>query len=386
MAKINGKFLFEVVVNRLKKSKYLKKIVLAVPSNKNNIFLRKLLKRKKINFFSGSENDVLDRYYKAAKKFKAKIVVRITGDCPLIDPDIVDEVIKNLISRNVDYASNTNPPTFPDGLDVEVFKFDVLKKLWKITNRKADREHVTPFIYKRKKLFKIFNLRSKKDYSKQSWTIDQKEDLDNIYTIFKRFNFNMNISWKKVLNFTKNKPKIYNFKKLNKRNQGGKLGSGQKLWIRANSIIPGGNMLLSKRAEQFLPIFWPSYFSKSKGCYVWDLDGKKYIDFSLMGVGTNILGYGNKAVDDAVKKVLKKGNMTTLNCPEEVLLAEKLIKLHPWASMAKFTRSGGEANAVAIRIARAASKRDKVAICGYHGWHDWYIAANLKNKNNLHFN
>ncbi len=383
LAKIKNKYLFEIVIDRLKKSKYLSKIVMAVPNNKNNITLRRALNRKKINFFAGSENDVLDRYYKAAKKFKAKIVVRITGDCPLIDADIVDKMIKSLISRKVDYASNTNPPTFPDGLDVEVFKFDVLKKLWEDTKNKSDREHVTPLIFKRKKPFKTFNLFLKKDHSKQCWTVDQVEDLDNIYEIFKKFNFNINISWKKILNYTKNKTKIYNFKKLNKRNLGGRLGSGQKLWIKANSIIPGGSMLLSKRAEQFLPIFWPSYFSKSSGCYVWDLDGKKYIDFSLMGVGTNILGYANKKVDNAVKKVLRKGNMTTLNCPEEVLLAEKLVKLHPWASMAKFTRSGGEANAVAIRIARAATKRDKVAICGYHGWHDWYIAANLKNKSSL---
>ena len=104
-------------------------------------------------------------------------------------------------------------------------------------------------------------------------------------------------------------------------------GEGQDLWERAKKVIPGGNMLLSKRSEMFLPKYWPSYFSKSSGCYVWDLDGKKYIDFSLMGVGTNILGYANKKVDNAVKKVLRKGNMTTLNCPEEVLLAEKLVKL-----------------------------------------------------------
>ena len=102
-----------------------------------------------------------------------------------------------------------------------------------------------------------------------------------------------------------------------------------------------------------------------------------------MGVGTNILGYSHTEVDNAVRKVIDKGNMSTLNCPEEVYLSEKLIKLHPWSEMVKLTRSGGEANAVAIRIARAAVKKDKVAICGYHGWHDWYLAANLKNKDKL---
>ena len=159
---------------------------------------------------------------------------------------------------------------------------------------------------------------------------------------------------------------------------------GQKLWNKAKTIIPGGNMLLSKRSEMFLPNLWPSYFSKSKGCHVWDLDGNRYTDMSIMGIGTNILGYGNDEVDDAVREVINNGNMSTLNCPEEVYLSEKLISLHPWSGMVKYARSGGEANAIAIRIARAATKRStKVAVCGYHGWHDWYLAANLNDKNNL---
>ncbi len=157
----------------------------------------------------------------------------------------------------------------------------------------------------------------------------------------------------------------------------------QRLWLKAKKIIPGGNMMLSKKPELFLPEKWPPYFSKTKGCKVWDLDGREYTDLSIMGVGTNILGYNNLEVDQAVKKTIKKGNMSTLNCPEEVYLSEKLIKMNPWAQMAKFTRTGAEANSVAIRIARAASGKDNIAVCGYHGWHDWYLAANIKNRSNL---
>ncbi|WP_419902607.1 aminotransferase class III-fold pyridoxal phosphate-dependent enzyme [Kiloniella sp.] len=159
--------------------------------------------------------------------------------------------------------------------------------------------------------------------------------------------------------------------------------SGQKLWQRAKEIIPGGNMLLSKRAEMFLPDQWPAYFSKASGCRVWDLDDNEYIDMSIMGIGTNTLGYGHPEVDEAVRNTVTAGNMSTFNCPEEVYLAEKLVELHPWADMARFSRSGGEANAIAIRIARAAAGKDKVAICGYHGWHDWYLAANLGDDKNL---
>ena len=157
----------------------------------------------------------------------------------------------------------------------------------------------------------------------------------------------------------------------------------QKLYNRAKKIIPGGNMLLSKKPELYLPNGWPAYFSKTKGCEIWDLDNNKFFDLSLMGVGTNILGYSNNKVDKAVHKIIKTGNLSTLNCKEEVILAEQLIKIHPWADMVKFARTGGEANAIAIRIARAASGKDNVAFCGYHGWHDWYLATNIKNEKNL---
>jgi glutamate-1-semialdehyde 2,1-aminomutase len=161
------------------------------------------------------------------------------------------------------------------------------------------------------------------------------------------------------------------------------MGKGQELYKLAKNLIPGGTMLLSKRPEMFLPDQWPSYFSKAKGCKVWDLDGTELIDMCIMGIGTNTLGYGNDEVDAAVMETVKSGNMSTLNCPEEVYLAEKLIEINPWADMVRFARSGGEANSIAIRIARAASGRDKVAICGYHGWHDWYLSANHNDNDEL---
>ena len=159
----------------------------------------------------------------------------------------------------------------------------------------------------------------------------------------------------------------------------------QLTWKKAKKIIPGGNMLLSKRPEIFLPNKWPAYFKKAKGCFVTDLDDKTYLDMSLMGVGTCVLGYANNQVDKAVTDNIKKGNMSTLNCEEEYLLSKKLLSINKWADMTKFARTGGEANAIAVRIARAACnpKKQNIAICGYHGWHDWYLSANIKNKNNL---
>ena len=161
------------------------------------------------------------------------------------------------------------------------------------------------------------------------------------------------------------------------------MNRGQKLYIKAKKIIPGGTMLFSKRPEIFLPNNWPAYYSQTKNCTVWDLDNNSYIDFSHMGVGTNSLGYNNSSVDKKVIGSVKKGNMSTLNCPDEVKLAEKLVEIHPWADMVRFARSGGEANSIAIRIARAASGKDKIAVCGYHGWHDWYLSANISKSENL---
>ena len=154
-------------------------------------------------------------------------------------------------------------------------------------------------------------------------------------------------------------------------------GTGQALYRKARTLIPGGTQLLSKRPELFLPDQWPAYYSRSKGADVWDLDGRKYTDVSSSGISACVLGFAEPEIEAAVIEAVKAGPMTTLNCPEEVELAELLIDLHPWAEMVRYARCGGEIMAMAVRIARAATGRDKIAFCGYHGWHDWYLAANL---------
>ncbi len=159
--------------------------------------------------------------------------------------------------------------------------------------------------------------------------------------------------------------------------------TGIELWERAKEIIPGGNQLLSKRSEMFLPGGWPSYYEKARGCEVWDKSGNHYYDFAQMGVGSCILGYADQEVNEGVINAVQNGSMSSLNSYEEVKLAERLIALHPWAEMARFARTGGEACAIGIRIARAASGKDKIAFCGYHGWHDWYLSANLADDRNL---
>ncbi|OYW21558.1 MAG: hypothetical protein B7Z55_05670 [Planctomycetales bacterium 12-60-4] len=151
----------------------------------------------------------------------------------------------------------------------------------------------------------------------------------------------------------------------------------QDLYREARHLIPGGTQLLSKRPEMFAPGQWPAYYSSARGCEVTDLDGRRYLDFTHNGVGACLLGYAHPRVTAAVIERVQAGAMCTLNSPDEVRLARELIDLHPWAEQARFARGGGESLAIAARLARAATGRDVIAFCGYHGWSDWYLAANL---------
>lgn len=162
-----------------------------------------------------------------------------------------------------------------------------------------------------------------------------------------------------------------------------KQAKGVALYARAKELIPGGTQLLSKRPEMFAPDVWPAYYSKAKGCRVWDLDDREFIDVSIMAVGACILGYADDEVDDAVVSALRDGVSSSLNCAEEVKLAEAFIELHPWFDMVRYARSGGEAMGMAVRIARAKTRRDTVMFSGYHGWNDWYLAANLADSAGL---
>jgi len=382
MKPIGGIPMIELLLSRLSKAQELDQIVVATSVDERNRPLVEHVQKLGYACEQGSENDVLDRFVQAARKHKADVIVRITGDCPLVDPGLVDEVVRRFKVADVDYFSNVNPPTYPDGLDIEVCFFKALEQASKETSEPFDREHVTPYLRESGR-FKTAAMQYSQDLSALRWTVDEPTDFAVIEKIFQYFHPRTDFTWSEVFNLQLQQPEIFNINQHLIRNEGATMGTGQKLWKRAKQIIPGGNMLLSKRAEMFLPDLWPAYFSKAKGCKVWDLDGNEYIDMSIMGIGTNILGYGHQEVDDAVRKTIDAGNMSTLNCPEEVYLAEKLIELHPWAHMARLARSGGEANAVAIRIARAATGKDNVAICGYHGWHDWYLSANLGDDKNL---
>jgi len=382
MSGLGGRPMFSFLMERLRRCKAVDTIILATTNQPEDDHLAELGQSLSAKVIRGPERDVLARFAMAAQATTANTLVRVTADCPLLDPDLLAETIAEFHIQEVDYLSNCVPPSYPDGLDVEVFTRDALLKAQKECLSDEQREHVTPWMRESGDL-KVGSKQNNEDLSALRWTVDEPEDLEVIRSVVAHFENRSDFSWQEVLELYEQKPSIFAANAKFSRNEGGSMGTGQKLWRRAKRVIPGGNMLLSKRAEMFLPDQWPAYFSKAKGCRVWDLDGRELIDMSIMGIGTNLLGYGHPEVDAAVAATVASGNMSTLNCPEEVLLAEKLVGLHPWADMVRFARSGGEANAIAIRIARAATGRDTVAICGYHGWHDWYLASNLQNDSGL---
>ena len=397
---IMGRPMLALQIERVLRAKKIDQLIIATSTDPIDDVLETLCREVNVPCYRGSLHDVLDRFYRAAEVWQPQHVVRLTGDCPLIDPDIIDAVIKFYLDGNYDYASNAVQPTFPDGLDVEVFRFSALEEAWKEAALTSQREHVTPFIYQNLKRYRIGHYKNTEDLSYLRWTVDEPQDFDLITRIYESlYPVNPEFRMLNVLTLLQQRPEWLNINKQFERNEGfikslleDKQGETMKrlnlqksiaLQEHAKKRIPGLSQLLSKRPDQFSYGVWPGYFSRAKGVEVWDLDGNRYIDMSIGGIGANVLGYADPDVDEAVKVAIDNGTSSSLNCPEEVELADLLCELHPWAAKVRFARTGGEAMAVAVRIARAFKGHDKIAFCGYHGWHDWYLAANLGTENAL---
>jgi glutamate-1-semialdehyde 2,1-aminomutase len=387
-------------IERVLQSRRIDQLVIATSTDPSDDDLENLCWQMNVSCFRGSLNDVLDRFYQAAKKWQPQHVVRLTGDCPLIDPEIIDAAVDFYLAGGYDYAANAIQPTFPDGLDVEIFRFSILESAWKESILPSQREHVTPFIHQQPEQFRIGHYRNNVDLSHLRWTVDEPEDFDLVTRIYELlYPLNPEFRMLDVLALLRQRPELTAINQKYERNEGlqkslnedrryrilEKLNLKKSLALQehAKERIPGLSQLLSKRPDLYSYGVWPGYFSKAKGVEVWDLDGNRYVDMSIGGIGANVLGYADPDVDQAVREAINNGTSSSLNCPEEVELADLLCELHPCAEKVRFARTGGEAMAVAVRIARAFTGRDKIAFCGYHGWHDWYLAANLGTENAL---
>ena len=338
--------------------------------------------------FRGSESDVLSRFYGAAKEYGADVVVRITADCPLLDSNIAGQVLYLVSSGKADYASNVSPATWPDGLDCEAFTITALEEAHLKATRQSDREHVTPYIRNNQYKFKVANVPAAiPGLQKHRWTVDTKEDLDFLNSLVK--NAKRNATIYDYLEILKKNPQLV--QPTYKRNEGFDkslqneivecvdFNNSQILLKRALKTIPLGSQTFSKSYIQYPENTSPMFLTHGEGSRVWDVDGNEYIDL-VSGLLPNVLGYNDPDVNYAIQTQLQKGISFSLSTDLEMQLAEKLCEIIPSAEKVRFAKNGTDVTSAAIRVARAFTGRDKVILCGYHGWQDWSIGTTTRNK------
>lgn len=396
MAEVNGRPMLWHVVERVKRSSAITATLVATTDRQEDDVIAEFCQENAIACYRGSTNDVLDRYYRAAKSLGATVIVRITGDCPFVDPGIVDAVVNQFNNSKSDYSTNTLVRTFPDGLDIEVFSIDALERAWREATKPSEREHVT--LYMRSSKFVMSSVENREAYTehRHRWTVDEPADLEFVRRVYAEFaatqktDFRMN----DILALLKAKPDLEGINAKIVSNEGYyrsifqeavasaapalKLASSHSWFDRSRAVIPGAAQTFSKGINQHVRGVAPIFLDRGDGCRVWDVDGNEYIDY-IQGLLPNILGYNHPEVNAAVMHQLAQGHSFSLPNPLEVVLAERLTRLIPCAEMARFGKNGSDATSGAVRAARAFTGRDHIACCGYHGWQDWYIGSTTRN-------
>jgi len=391
LLKLNGKPAILRMVDRIKEAKTIKEIWLATGKSKINNKLENCFSNTKIKVFRGDDDDVLSRFVEISKIAKADIIIRLTGDCPLIDPKIIDETVELLINRKADYASNILKRKFPDGLDVEVFTKKTLLETGEFAEAGFSREHVTTYMHGlhkkkyRKGDFKKASLEYTSDFSHLRWTLDEEKDhifLDKIYK-----NLPANASWQDIVSYLIKYPLLQLNNNIVAPNEGArdlsalnfdKYKISNSYFERSIKTVPLGSQTFSKSYIQWPKGVAPLFIDRAQGAKVIDIDGNHYVDY-IMGLLPIVLGYCDEDVDQAAISQIMKGTIFSMPSSLEAELAEKLVEIIPSAEMVRFGKNGSDVTTASIRLARAYTDRDLVAVSGYHGWHDWYIGSTSRN-------
>ncbi|MFA6316415.1 MAG: aminotransferase class III-fold pyridoxal phosphate-dependent enzyme [Elusimicrobiota bacterium] len=394
VAELDGRPVIEHVIERAAAIPGVHEVVLAIPEGPANRPLAEAASRTgKAWVFAGSENDVLDRFCRAGRKARADVLVRITGDCPLLDPAVSGRVVKAVLDGRADYASNVDPPTYPDGLDTEAFPMSVLEASSRIVTVPSEREHVTSGIMNHPERFRRVNVAQDRNLSGMRWVLDQPEDLAFLRALYaaagKRRGM---LTTKQILDILERHPEIAKMNSHIKPNEGYylsilkdppkpskklKVTRSMALWKEAVRLIPSASQTFSKSPNQFVRGVCPLFLERGKGCRVWDVDGNELLD-TTMALGPIILGYGDPDVEKAAISQLKKGTVFSQPHPLEVETARLLTKIVPCAEMVRFAKTGSDATAASVRLARYATGRDVVLAGGYHGWDDWFIGTTTR--------
>jgi glutamate-1-semialdehyde aminotransferase/spore coat polysaccharide biosynthesis protein SpsF (cytidylyltransferase family) len=394
IADVAGRPLLLRVVERVRNARLVDKVVVATTDESADDPIAILCQAEEVQYFRGSENDVLDRFYRTARANSADIAVRITADCPLIDPAVIDKVVARFQLGDCDYVSNTFRYTYPDGLDTEVFSFAALEQAWREAKKPSEREHVTPYL--RTEKFRTANVESESPVAlgKFRWTVDHPADLEFVRRIYEEFSGNGHFGYQDIFHLLRERPELATIQAETITNEGyykslyqqANRGAAPKRplvksqeWLeRAKQVIPGCAQTFSKGYTQYVQGVAPVFLQRGKGCRVWDVDGNEYIDY-VQGLLPNILGYAHDEVNAAAAAQLEQGHSFSLPHPVEVQLAERLTRLIPCAEMVRFGKNGSDATSGAVRAARAFTGRERIACCGYHGWQDWYIGSTTRN-------
>jgi len=368
-------------------------VIIATTTEKRDEPIVEFARGRGWKVFRGSERDVLDRIYQAARQFEVREILRVTPDCPLLDPEVVAEVLELYRTGRYDYVSNTLGRRYPDGLDTELFSFEALETAWREGRLPSEREHVTAYMLKHPERFRLGHVEAPADYAELKWSVDTEEDLSFVRKVYERLGKDGLFSMKEVIEIANGithagrngeKPTVNEgyYRSLAEDPPPEIPSRGMErsrlLAEKAKALIPGGSQTLSKGPTQFVQGISPSFLARGEGCRVWDVDGNEYIDCA-MALGPVILGYRDPDVDAAVIRQLESGVSFSLPHPLEVEVAERLSALIPCAEMVRFGKNGSDVTAGAVRLARAHTGRDLIACCGYHGWQDWFIGTTPRN-------
>jgi glutamate-1-semialdehyde 2,1-aminomutase/spore coat polysaccharide biosynthesis protein SpsF len=381
------------VVNRARRAGKVDKVVVATTDQAADDPIVRFCEQEGIGCFRGSEQDVLDRFYQAAKANGADVIIRITADCPLIDPAVIAKVVSRFERGDCDYACNVIRYTYPDGLDTEVFSFAALERAWREASKPSEREHVTPYL--RTGEFRTANVESEIPVSpaQYRWTVDHPADLEFVRKVYEGLSDKGVFGFREVFDLLKERSDLVTIPAEAISNEGyykslyqqaaARAAPKRRLaqshaWLeRAKKVIPSCAQTFSKNFTQYVQGVAPVFLQRGKGCRVWDVDGNEYIDY-VQGLLPNILGYAHDEVNAAAAAQLAEGHSFSLPHPLEVQLAERLTRLIPCAEMVRFGKNGSDATSGAVRAARAFTGRDRIACCGYHGWQDWYIGSTTR--------
>ena len=393
VADINGRKSIEWLLKRLEKVKVNERIV-ATSWKEEDRDILKIAEYHNWKTLAGDPEDVLSRYAKAVEDFSLDLVVRITGDCPLIDSELVQKALSKALEENVDYLVLTG---IIDGFDVEVIKGEWILRAHQKAKLPSEREHVSPYIRKSKKAKKLFYKIHEEDLSHIHLSLDYPEDLVIIERIIKIFG-KEDFTYEEVVKLIKEKPEILKREKEIPVNEGYlkslrqdkdfirslrakplKLENSLRHFEKTKTLIPNCSQTFSKSYLQFSVGAVPLFVKEGKGCYLTDLDENTYIDYT-MGLGACILGYAFEPVIERVEKELRRGTVFTLPSYLETELAELLRETIPCCEMARFGKNGSDVTSAGVRLARAYTGRKYIACCGYHGWQDWYIGTTTRDR------